>query len=320
MGIEDSEFKREEDYNGSHDKINKGENVHNSKQDSDKQNAKYNTYKDFEVVQKVPGTLLNKYQDSNIAKDGGQFGSLNGKSFDDTLKLSREADAYNNKPKEDMFYMMGGGTQKIDANYDRKEIETEEMREMQRNRQLDTNQKQAAQQLQAAINKKDYDAFIDAYKQVYGIELDAYHAKNMMNQWARQQDIMQHITNNNQHFMRQLEFHYGDKKARYIFALAENNPQLAELMFNTLVGGEGAPDKLQILEQRAVNDLAKDILQTEFNGDKSRMYEAYKKAENRWTIWSTHDSYQQSKDYKKSTGILHSKDDYDVRTGKYENR
>ena len=56
---------------------------------------------------------------------------------------------------------------------------------MDRNRQLDLNQKQLAQALQDAVNHKDLDAYKQYYEQLYGIQLTDYEARLLMRREER---------------------------------------------------------------------------------------------------------------------------------------
>ena len=115
----------------------------------------------------------------NIAQGQGQYGMINNRNYAKTLRLAREADAYNNKPQAHIVRVgsvFGSGIQDMGTGYDRPKIQTMETRAMDQSFQLDTSQKQLAQALQDAVNHKDLNAFIKTYSQLYGITLDKQQA------------------------------------------------------------------------------------------------------------------------------------------------
>lgn len=139
-------------------------------------------------------TDLNKPQNSNYATDGGQYGMANNKDYSTTLRLARQADAYNAKPTPHMYSARWGqGMQDVGTGFDRPNVETQETRAMNQTWQLDTNQKQLAQALQDAVNHKDLDAFKATYAQLYGINLSDYQARMAMSQLAHSGYIQQHL-------------------------------------------------------------------------------------------------------------------------------
>lgn len=211
----------------------------------------------FNRVKQTPDTDLNKWNRSNYAQDGGQFGNLNGMQFDDTLKLSREADAYNNRPTEQVRDWRPGGSTNIGSvsyvePYNRPKIETEEMREMQKARQLDLNQKQMAQQLQAAVNAKDYDAFKQMYQQMFGIELNKYQLDSAMRDFYRKNYITLASMKDHEEWAERLKQYFGIENAKIIYNLSLKN-YVVGMYFANLMMGMPVADIETVAKQQYIN-------------------------------------------------------------------
>lgn len=210
----------------------------------------------------------------NIAKTGGQYGSLNGKTFSHTLNLMRQADAYNNKPTENIHRIGLHGVQDLGLAYNRPQIETEEMREMQRNRQLDLTQKTLAVQLQDAVNHKDLNAFIQLYQQIYNTEISRNEAEILMHNWTRQQEmsniLMKDITTFNAYFRR----YFSEETCRYIHDLAIKRPTMARMLTQAVFDGFMPPDIQDYLLEQVT--IAKT---NEYKRKGLSDYEAYRRAE-----------------------------------------
>lgn len=198
----------------------------------------------------TPKSALDPNADKNIAKRGGQFGSLNGKKFEHTLNLMRKADAYNNKPTENIHRIGLHGVQDLGPAYNRPRIETEEMREMDRNRQLDLNQKQLAQALQAAVNRKDLDAFMYFYQQMFGVELTRNQAEIAMRQFLRQNQISNILTKDVNQFTQLFSRWLDEDTALYAFNLMQNgNTQLANMLSSIFFTGVVPPAYAEYLRE-----------------------------------------------------------------------
>lgn len=210
----------------------------------------------------------------NIAKTGGQYGSLNGKTFSHTLNLMRQADAYNNKPTENIHRIGLHGVQDLGPAYNRPQIETEEMREMQRNRQLDLTQKTLAVQLQDAVNHKDLNAFIQLYQQLYNTEITRNQAEILMHQWTRQQEmsniLMKDITTFNAYF----RHYFSEETCRYIYDLAIKRPTMARMLTQAVFDGFMPPDIQDYLLEQVT--IAKT---NEYKYKGLSDYDAYRRAE-----------------------------------------
>ena len=229
-----------------------------------KANEQYNT----------PKSKLDVNAGKNIAKTGGQYGSLNGKTFSHTLNLMRQADAYNNKPTENIHRIGLHGVQDLGTAYNRPQIETEEMREMQRNRQLDLTQKTLAVQLQDAVNHKDLNAFIQLYQQLYNTEISRNEAEILMHNWTRQQEmsniLMKDITTFNAYFRR----YFSEETCRYIHDLAIKRPTMARMLTQAVFDGFMPPDIQDYLLEQVT--IAKT---NEYKRKGLSDYEAYRRAE-----------------------------------------
>lgn len=197
--------------------------------------------KERDEVINTDGQILNPQEDQkgNYAKTGGSKGSLTGKDFSSTLNLMRRADKYNNKPVENMIHYgsyKGSGVQNLGTGYERPKIETEEMREMERNRALDAQQKQLMVQLQDAINRKDVEAFKSAYEQIFGITLSETQIIEAMRQWTQQQLITNTATKDIASWQKKFMRSFDEETLDYLMQLSETDNQLSQLLLNAMYG------------------------------------------------------------------------------------
>lgn len=209
----------------------------------------------------------------NIAKTGGQYGSLNGKTFSHTLNLMRQADEYNNRPESEMFSVgtrHTGGVKNLGIGYQKPVINTEEMREMERNRQLDLTQKDLAVRLQDAVNHKDLNAFIQLYQQLYNTEITRNQAEILMHQWTRQQEmsniLLKDVTTFNAYFRR----YFSEETCRYIHDLAIKRPTMARMLTQAVFDGYMPPDVQDYLLEQVTIQKTNDYLRRGYSN-----YDAY---------------------------------------------
>lgn len=203
--------------------------------------GKEKTRKERDEVINTDGQELNPQEDQkgNYAQTGGSKGSLTGKDFSSTLNLMRRADKYNNKPVENMIHYgsyKGSGIQNLGTGYERPKIETEEMREMERNRALDAQQKQLMVQLQDAINRKDVEAFKSAYEQIFGITLSETQIIEAMRQWTQQQQITNTATKDITSWQKKFMRSFDEETLDYLMQLSETDNQLSQLLSNAMYG------------------------------------------------------------------------------------
>lgn len=223
--------------------------------------GKEKTRKERDEVINTPGQTLNPQEDQkgNYAKTGGSKGSLTGKDFSSTLNLMRRADKYNNKPVENMIHYgsyKGSGIQNLGPGYNRPKIETEEMREMERNRALDAQQKQLMVQLQDAINRKDVEAFKSAYEQIFGITLSETQIIEAMRQWTQQQQITNTATKDITSWQKKFMRSFDMETLEYLVDIARSgDEQLAKLLSNAMYGLP-TPSLDESILQDSVNSLA----------------------------------------------------------------
>jgi len=90
--------------------------------------GKDKTKQAFREVKDVSGDSLNpqESQSTNIAKTGGSKGTINNRSFNNTLNLMRRVDRYNNKPVGHVLHQghwRGSGIQDLGTEYERPKIE-----------------------------------------------------------------------------------------------------------------------------------------------------------------------------------------------------
>ena len=161
---------------------------------------------------------LNKNQYRNYAKTDDNDDNLNNRGFNHTLSLSRQADAYNNKPRYTNVRTTNGngGHTYVDSGLERPKLETQEMRQMRTNEQLSARQRQLRQDLQHLVNRKDYDLFVAWYQQKFGLNLSLTQAEQAVISFNRTQQIANIISQNHQIFMDMLRIYVSTQIASYM--------------------------------------------------------------------------------------------------------
>lgn len=172
--------------------------------------------------------------DKNLAKGEGRYGSINNRDYSTTLRLAREADAYNNRPMEHVERIGMTSVQDLGTGFDKPGIQTAETRAAQQAMNLDTNQKQLAQALQDAVNHKDLNAFMQTYKQLYGISLSRYDAEREMTRYQRQNEMQQVFTKSFGAWEREFGRYFTDQTSQAIYNLVKTNPQYATMLAASL--------------------------------------------------------------------------------------
>lgn len=217
---------------------------------------------------------LNENQKANQAKGEGQYGMINDKDYATTLRLARQANAYNSRPRTQIMSVgtrNTGGVQSLGYGYDKPELNTYEQQAMNQAIGLDTNQKQLAQQLQAAVNSKNLDAFKQAISQAFGITLDDFHAKMAMDQFAGQLE-MQDITSKYLMQYKDLwERYFGADTAATLYNTIAENPTYGQQL-SLILTGKAGPDVTDMFAADFMSDYmskhatGKDDLQAWNNG------------------------------------------------------
>lgn len=186
------------------------------------------------------GTYLNRWQDADFARHGGKHGRLNNRDYGKTLALMREVDAHNSRPRVgDIGFdlAIAGGRVGLEG-HERPRLETEETREMERSRQLDLDRKRAAQDLQAIVDRKDYDAYKEYMKQLTGLEVSDYEARQGLARHERERHMLNVIEND-----RELFQWYSKRFGASLFAkaveAAKNSPVMMNILSMILMGMPG---------------------------------------------------------------------------------
>lgn len=211
-----------------------------------KTSAQQGTEKVGDKAKQTSGESLYKDQNTNIAKGEGSKGMINDKDYSTTLRLARMADAYNNKP---MAHIMSGGThllgglQDLGAGYARPQISTMETRAAQQAFDLDTQRKQAEQQLQAAVDAKDYDAFKAILAQNLGIELNDAQARYALDQYALQLALQDVTAKNRDEFVREYARYFDTETATVLYNMVQSNEPWAMQLAGVLEGQVIPPSK-----------------------------------------------------------------------------
>lgn len=246
-------------------------------------NAKSKTEGTYDYVQDTSGQSINPHnQNSNYAVGGGEYGRFNNRDYGLTLRLAREADAYNNKPVNQMFSVgtrHTGGVKNLGTGYERPRIQTMETRAMEQTQQLDTAQKSLAQQLQAAINRKDLDAFIAAYQQMYGITLDQYHAQIAMTQMARQLQTQQMLTKDMADWQAHFTRAFSAQTAAVIMNKVQTEPMFATYLSYYLTG-QATPEQAEYVSSQIETARAEELMNTQSMDYRSALAQARRETQN----------------------------------------
>lgn len=172
-------------------------------------------------------TKLYKHQNKNIAKGEGPEGMFNNKSYDSTLRLAREADAYNAMPVDHMFVGTKGNVQDLGTGIDKPKLETMETRAINQTIDLDTNRKKLQQGLQDAVDHKDLEAFKDLYKQLYGFAVSEADAEREFTKFVRSQELMNYLKKDYTVWQRMFDLHIKTSMMQRLFNLSQTDPDLA---------------------------------------------------------------------------------------------
>lgn len=202
--------------------------------------------KDFEDlyqgVRRTPGTDLDEKYNQNFIKEG-RYGNLNNKGFDETLRLSRQADAYNNEPVEKMHLGIsynpsaGQGVGGFETTgYERPNIETQEMRQMRANERLDEMQRGLDVQLQHDITKLPYDAFVKALDKKFDIRVSEADARRTFEQIRAVDRANQRLMKDQEDFMKRYGAKFGMKLGQIMMELAKTNTLQAMVFSNYVLG------------------------------------------------------------------------------------
>ena len=203
----------------------------------------------YRGVRNTPGTELDEKYGTDFAKEG-RYGNLNNKSFDDTLRLSRQADAYNNKPIGKMHLGISynpsagqgvGGFETI--GYERPKLETQEMRQMRANERLDEMQRGLDVQLQHNITKLPYDAFVKALDNKFGIRVSEADARRAFEQIRAVDRANQKLMKDTKDFNSRYQYKFGMAAGKVMAELAKTNTLQSIIVSNYVFGMPPIPIK-----------------------------------------------------------------------------
>lgn len=196
----------------------------------------------YQGVRATPGTAIDEKYGQNFAKEG-RYGNLNNKSYEDTLRLSREADAYNNKPIEKMHLGIsynpsaGQGVGGFETTgYERPKIETQEMRQMRANERLDEIQRGLDVQLEHNITKLPYDAFVKTMDNKFDIRMNEAESRRMFEQIRAVDRANQKLMKDTKDFNKRYEAKFGVKVGQFMAQLAKTNTLQAMVFSNYVLG------------------------------------------------------------------------------------
>lgn len=237
------------------------------KEDTDKDKAELDQKKVTEDALSRKGKELYEHQDVNLGKDNPQ-GNLNGLSFGRTLALSRAADRYNNKPIDPVVHAhLGkagapGTTTSREDPYTRPEIETEETRQMERNRRIDEARQMLRAALQGKVDQWTYDQLSSYFGRLAEINMSDYQFRKLVNQYINQMYVANLMQKDYSVFQDQLKRFSLQADTQAIMRSMRQNPAAANLLM-LLTSGTAGLTVDQILTQRdLVSRIAKSIKET----------------------------------------------------------
>lgn len=198
---------------------------------------------------------LHENDGKNIARGEGTFGMPNARSYDQTLRLARRADAYNNMPLAHGFVTdENGNAVDMGTGFEKPKIETAETRAMAQSMDLDANQKRLAQALQDAVNHKDLNAFIQVYQQMYGNAASQRDAEIAFRNMARGIELQKLFGRHDIKFSNEFMRGFNDETVAVLLKLGASDPQHA-LMLGQVLNGTATPSVYDRLRQEAQLEL-----------------------------------------------------------------
>ena len=215
-------------------------NVSNNEVESKTGKAKDNTGGLYQEQLNTSKEQLEQNAGVNIAMTGGNYGHINNRDYSNTLRLARQADRYNSRPRAHVVHQgsyKGSGIQNMGTLEERPSLNTMEQRAMGQAFQLDTNQKSLAQSLQDAVNRKDLDAFRMYYAQRYGIELSEMQAEVAMTQFARQAEMTQMLTKSYSTFSKYFNRAFDTETISALYNTAKQDNNFGMVLSTYLLGG-----------------------------------------------------------------------------------
>lgn len=236
----------------------------------------------YQDVLKTPGTEIDERYGTNFAKEG-RYGNLNNKSFDDTLRLSRQADAYNNKPIGKMHLGIsynpssGQGVGGFETTgYERPNLETQEMRQMRTNERLDEMQRGLDVQLEHNITKLPYDAFVKTLDSKYNIRTSEADAKRAFAQIRAVDRATQTMAQHNTNFESVFKLKYGLLIGKIASEVAKTNTIQSTILCNAVLGFPAIPIQ-DLYTYKVLDPLVKDFtakIEKEYAGDPLKQLQA----------------------------------------------
>ncbi len=230
------------------------------KEAADKDRAEQDQKKVTEDALRRKGKELYEHQDVNLGKDNPQ-GNLNGLSFGRTLALSRAADRYNNKPIDPIVHAhLGkagapGTTTSREDPYTRPEIETEETRQMERNRRIDEARQMLRAALQGKVDQWTYDQLSSYFDRLAEINMSDYQFKKLVNQYINQMYVANLMQKDYSTFQDLLKRFGLQADTQAIMRSMRQSPAAANLLMLLTSGTTG----LSVDEILSDNDLMRKI-------------------------------------------------------------
>ena len=196
----------------------------------------------YKNVRDTPGEEIDEKYGQYFAKEG-RYGNLNNKDFDETLRLSRQADAYNNEPVEKMHLGIsynpsaGQGVGGFETTgYDRPKIETQEMRQMRANERLDETQRALDIQLQHDITKLPYDYYVKSMNEKFNTRMNEAEAKRGYAQITAVNKATQTLMKDRENFNKVFNAKYGIYLGPIVAKLAEQGTLAGVIFANAALG------------------------------------------------------------------------------------
>lgn len=227
-------------------------------QNTDDRKNKYVNWNDdyFKRISDDYKTKLWEGWNKDLPKDG----QLTGVNFGTNVKLSRAADAYNNRRHlvgtdighRTLHYGSTGTGVDREGSTRWQPIETQEQRQMRENERVNERVRNYDTDRQNAIKNYNYDLSRDQDR--YNLGYNDYEGKgiaDIYNNAARlRQDkeyaaeYQQHLDKRWEDFRERLAIHYGLEKTKLIMEYAETNTAFAQLLTTMIGSNERIPDPM----------------------------------------------------------------------------
>lgn len=233
---------------------------------------------------------MDQYYMNDNAKNNIRGSNLNNLKYDDTLKMSRAVDYLNNKLYRP-YGTIGRATNSSFGNvansviekqpYKMQEANTQETRQMRNDEQLDVLARQGDINLANKVRTNAYDITTKAQDLRFDLARQTGLSDVQLNNYIRQaavdgeykQQLQTWLMQINNKFITDLQLATRNNVLNKVLGKYKNNPTIASLSLNTLLGVSGTPDAKEYLYSALVGDILSSDLNAS-NMDKLKAIQA----------------------------------------------